>query len=236
MYLRLKRLLDFLVSLIFILAIAIVLIPIIILLKMTGEGHVFYYQKRLGRNQREFEIIKFATMLKDSLNMGMGATTVRNDPRITPVGKYLRMSKLNEIPQIFNVLKGDMSFVGPRPLLEKSYRKYSPEVQDVIYNNRPGITGLGSVVFRDEEKLVSSVMDLGEDTMEYYKKYIYPYKGALELYYYHHISFWTDVKILFATAWQIIFSGSDLIYRFFPDLPPKPRSLTVAGISQIYQK
>jgi len=191
----------------------IILFP---LLRFTGEGYVFYYQKRIGYKNRHFNIIKFATMLKDSPNLGTGLITLRNDPRVTPMGTFLRKTKLNELPQIFNVLKGDMSFVGPRPLVDKTFEPYSDYVKSNIYKVRPGITGIGSVVFRDEEKLMS---ECEGDPKIFYNTVIAQYKGDLEMWYLHHQSFKTDVLILFLTAWQIVFSESKLINKIFKKLP-----------------
>ena len=163
-----------------------------------------------------FDIWKFATMLKNSPNIGTGEITLRNDPRVTPVGRFLRKTKINELPQIINVLIGDMSIVGARPLMKKSFDLYTKEVQDVIYNTRPGITGIGSVIFRDEEKLVSE----SNDIQATYRQ-IFQYKGKLELWYQQHISFYTDFMIIFLTAWHIIFSESQLVYKVFPGLPKR---------------
>ncbi|MBK7636813.1 MAG: sugar transferase [Saprospiraceae bacterium] len=126
-----------------------------IALKMTGEGEVFYFQKRIGKNSKYFDIWKFATMLKNSPNMGTGMITVRNDPRLTPLGRFLRKTKINELPQIINVIKGDMSIVGPRPTVEKHANAYGDEIRDKIYSIKPGITGIGSILFRDEEAFLS---------------------------------------------------------------------------------
>jgi lipopolysaccharide/colanic/teichoic acid biosynthesis glycosyltransferase len=206
---------------------------IVLILKFTGEGEIFYVQERVGHKNKPFGILKFATMLKNSLNMGSKTITVRNDPRITPMGKWLRITKLNELPQIINVLKGDMSIVGPRPLLVTSFQKYDHNVQEVIYQNRPGITGIGSLVFRDEEKLVTAVKQKGKDPMEYYKQQIYPYKGALELWYHQHISFKTDLIILILTFWSIVNKNSTIVFKFFKTLPPKPTELTIKGIQTL---
>lgn len=210
-----------------------VIIPIMILLKMTAEGEVFFFQERMGYLNRKFGILKFATMLKDSPNMGTKSITVRNDPRITTIGRFLRISKLNELPQIINVIKGEMSLVGPRPLPVTSFDKYSPEVKEILYRNRPGITGIGSLVFRDEEKLVSIAKIHGLDPMEYYRNYIYPYKGALEVWYNNHISFYTDFMILLLTFVSLIHKDSDLVFKIFKTLPPKPESLTLTGILKL---
>jgi lipopolysaccharide/colanic/teichoic acid biosynthesis glycosyltransferase len=190
------------------------LIPVIILLKVTGEHEVFYFQKRIGYKNREFDIWKFATMLKNSPSIGTGEITLRNDPRVTRVGKLLRITKLNELPQLFNVLKGDMSLVGARPLMNKSFELYPDDIKNIVYNTPPGITGIGSVIFRDEEKIISESEDI---RVAYHQ--IFAYKGQLEKWYQQHFSFYTDLMILFLTGWCIIFSESNLVYRIFPSLP-----------------
>ena len=236
MYNYFKRFFDSLFSVIGASLLLPVLLPILLLLKLTAEGEIFYLQDRVGYKNKPFGIIKFATMLKNSPNMGGKTVTVRNDPRITPIGKWLRISKINELPQLINVLKGDMSLVGPRPLLPSSVQKYDPAVQAIIYQNRPGITGIGSLVFRDEEKLVTECKKLGKDPMEYYKEHIYPYKGSLETWYYYHISFFTDLKILMLTFISLIYKDSDLVYKVFKNLPPKPESLSTEWIRKHFKQ
>lgn len=216
MYKSVKRLLDIIISLFAILLLSPLLIPIIILLKLTGEGYIFYYQKRIGKNCNYFNIIKFATMLKDSPNIGNGTITLRNDPRITPMGKWLRKSKLNELPQLLNVLIGEMSFVGPRPLLDKNFENIDISIKKAIYENKPGITGIGSVVFRDEEKLLTQN---AENPRDYYNNVIAPYKAELELWYRKNISFITDLKILLLTAWLILLPKSESYKSWFKNLP-----------------
>lgn len=228
-----KRALDFLLSVLGFLVIAPLFLVVMLILKLTGEGEIFYLQERMGLHNKPFYIYKFATMLKNSPNMGNKSLTVRKDPRITKVGKFLRMTKINELPQILNVIKGDMALVGPRPLLAASFAKYTLEVQNVIYKNRPGITGIGSLIFRDEELLVSTYKELGKDPMAYYKTYIYPYKGVLEYWYFHNISMLVDLKILFLTFWSLVNSNSQIVYKTFKNLPSKPDSLTVSGIQKL---
>lgn len=232
-YSFIKRSFDFIVSLIGLLVISPLFLFVMILLKFTGEGEIFYLQERLGKNNKPFYIYKFATMLKDSANIGNKALTVRNDPRITRVGRFLRMTKINELPQILNVIKGDMALVGPRPLLLRSFQNYTPEVQAIIYKNRPGITGIGSLIFRDEELLVTKYKDLGKDPKQYYRLYIFPYKGALEEWYYHNCSLIVDFKILFLTFWSLVNKDSQLVFKTLKNLPIKPDSLTVAGINKL---
>jgi lipopolysaccharide/colanic/teichoic acid biosynthesis glycosyltransferase len=212
-----KRCMDlFLASLAFVL-LSPVLLPSMLILAFTGEKEVFYLQNRVGFKNFSFKIWKFATMQKNSANIGTGVITLRNDPRVTTFGKLLRMTKINELPQIFNVFKGEMSIVGPRPLMQVSFDLYNAEVKSKIYDSKPGITGIGSLVFRDEEKLVSDA----PDPKAMYEQHIYPHKGALELWYQQHKSIWTDIKIVFLTAWTILFRGSEAIYKVFPDLPKR---------------
>ena len=218
MYLFFKRIFDILVSLIVIIILSPLLIPIIIGLKLTGEGYIFYYQKRIGYKNRYFNIIKFATMLKNSPNIGTGLITLRNDPRVTPMGGFLRKTKINELPQVFNVLLGDMSLVGPRPLVDKTFMAYPEEKRNLIYNCKPGITGIGSVVFSDEEDLMSRT---SLPPQEFYEKQIAPYKAELELWYQKHQSFLVDIGIMFLTIWVVIFPKSALMYKLFKDLPKR---------------
>lgn len=217
MYPLLKRILDIIVSLFSITLLIPIFIPIIILLRFTAEGEVFYFQERIGINNSKFYIWKFATMLKDSMNLGTGSITLQNDFRVTKLGKFLRKTKINELPQIINILKGDISLVGPRPLVTKTFEAYSYEVQAKIYNIKPGLTGIGSIVFRDEEKIISSIK--GEDPHIFYKRKIAPYKAKLEMWYQSNRSFILDLKLIFITAWVILFSKSRLYEKWFKDLP-----------------
>jgi len=159
-------------------------------------------------------------MLKDSPNMGTGSITLRNDPRITPMGGFLRKTKINELPQIFNVLLGHMSVVGPRPLVDRTFNAYPDHVQKVVYDSKPGITGIGSIVFRDEEKEIS---DSEIPPHDYYAQFIAPYKGELEMWYQKNKSFYTDFMLIFLTAWAIIVPESDLAYKVFSDLPERQK-------------
>jgi len=224
MYIIFKRLSDFFSSLIALILLSPLLIPIVLGLKLTGEGYIFYLQERVGYKNKLFNIYKFATMLKDSPNMKGGLITTKRDPRITPMGGFLRKSKINELPQLLNILFGDMSVVGPRPVMQKSFDQYPEDVQQVIYNVKPGLTGIGSLIFRDEEELITKVRDNGGDTWEFYKTKIYPYKGQLEKWYQENQSFSVDLKIIFLTAWAVI--SPDLnSFTFFKGLPEKPSFL-----------
>lgn len=223
MYRAIKRFLDIVCSLLILVILTPILLPVVIALRLTGEGEIFYRQNRIGHRNGTFGILKFATMLKNSPNMGTGSLTVRGDPRVTPVGKYLRATKINELPQLINVLTGDMSFVGPRPQMQIDYDIYPDHVREMIYSVRPGITGIGSIVFRDEERLLSQP-DI--DPRAFYEHKIAPYKGELEMWYLKRQSFITDARLVFHTAWAVVAPTSGAIFRAFPDLPPRPDWLT----------
>jgi len=217
-----KCIIDFVIALVALVIILPVLIPVCIGLLLTGEHYVFYFQDRIGFKNRVFSMWKFATMLKASPSLGTGLHTTRKDPRLMPMGHFLRKTKINELPQIVNILKGDMSIVGPRPLVDKTFDPYPDHIKKAIYNVRPGLTGIGSIVFRDEEKLMSAT---SMPVAEFYKTHISPYKGELELWYQKHISLYTDLMLMFLTAWVIVRPESDLVYRVFRDLPERPEEL-----------
>jgi len=219
MYKFLKRLLDIVISLIALIILLPVFIPIIIILRFTAEGEVFYFQERIGINNSRFQIWKFATMLKNSMDMGSGSITLQNDFRVTKIGTFLRKTKINELPQIINILKGDISLVGPRPLVTKTFTAYNEEVQSKIYNVKPGLTGIGSIIFRDEESIISAVSDEGPH--EFYKRIIAPYKGELEMWYQENSSFLLDLQLIFMTAWVILAPTSKLYEKWFKDLPKR---------------
>ena len=222
MYAFIKRFLDIVVSATVLLVLLPFFIPIIVALGLTAEGEIFYLQERVGFKNQPFKIWKFATMLKNSPNMLTGSLTVRNDPRVTPIGKYLRITKINELPQLINVLIGNMSLVGPRPQMKVDFDVYPGHVRERIYDIKPGVTGIGSIIFRDEEKMMS---ESGMPVKEFYARHIAPYKGELELWYQENMSFITDLILIFLTVWVIFFPESSLPFKILKDLPdpPKPR-------------
>ena len=214
-----KRLIDvFLTSFVLVILSPILLLITIILL-CTGEHQVIYFQKRIGKDLKKFSILKFTTMLKNSENMGDGLLTVREDYRVLPFGKFLRKTKINELAQLISIIKGDMSIVGPRPLI---YNPYSAGIGEKIYTNKPGLTGIGSIIFRDEEALISNTKLNKKD---FYDNYICPYKGELELWYKENFGFWTDIKLIFCTALVIFSSKSKLPNKIFKNLPKVPENL-----------
>jgi len=214
------RIIDILLAVLTLLVLLPLFVPIIIILLLTGEHKVFYLQNRVGYNNKNFRIIKFATMLVNSANMGSGSLTLKNDPRVLPFGTFLRKTKINELPQILNIIIGDLSIVGPRPQMLVDFEKYSEEVQQKIYQVRPGLTGIGSIVFRDEESLISEASER-ENPHDFYKRVIAPYKGELEMWYQEKHSFILDLQLIFITAWVIFVPTSKLYEKWFSDLPKR---------------
>ena len=157
-------------------------------------------------------------MLKDSPNIGTKDITVNNDPRVFPFGRFLRRTKINEVPQILNVIKGDMSLIGPRPLTPRNFNFYPEEAKNNISRLRPGLSGIGSIVFRDEEALLSTSKTSLD---KFYQFNISPYKGQLETWYLNHQSIWLDFKLMLLTM-LIIVRPSVNIDDYFTNLPKKP--------------
>lgn len=191
-------------------------LPIMLLLALTGEGEIFYAQKRIGYRGREFELLKFATMVKDSPSMGTGTVTVPDDPRVLPVGRVLRKTKINELPQLWNVLRGDMTLVGPRPLAEQDFVCYDAETRAAIVTVRPGLTGVGSIVFRDEE---AALADSALDPVRAYREEIAPRKGELERWYVRNHSPLLDLRLLVVTGLVVLFPTARFPFRLIPELP-----------------
>ena len=214
-----KRTFDIISSLLAIILFLPVGLPIALILRFTGEGEIFYLQRRIGKGGKPFHVVKFATMLKDSPNLGTGNITTRNDPRVLPLGGFLRKSKLNEVPQLWNIFVGDMSVVGPRPLTQDNWEYIPEEIREQTKVLTPGLTGIGSIIFRDEESIIANS---GEDYHTYYKREIAPFKGQLELWYLKNQSFLLDMKLIFLTAWVVVFPESKLQQRILPGLPKHP--------------
>ena len=163
-------------------------------------------------------------MYKNSELIGDKDITQRGDPRITPFGKILRITKINEIPQLFNVINGTMSFVGPRPLMASGFNRYSEDIKKVIYNVKPGVTSIGSIFFRDEELIITKSA-LEADSC--HEKIIQPFKGKLEIWYQHNMSLFSDIKVLFLTLIVMILNDLQYLYKFFPNAPKPPSELKI---------
>lgn len=203
-----KRCLDLLVSCVALLVLLPLGLFICLVLALTGEHEVFFRQPRVGLHGRRFPLLKFVTMRKDSEKSG--TLTLPEDPRVLPIGRFLRKTKLNELPQLWNVFKGEMSLVGPRPLTDEDFSYYSPEIQERVVEVKPGLTGLGSVVFRDEEGVLAR-SELSPQ--ECYRHEIAPRKGQLEVWYVDHQSLGLDLRILFLTAVAVLRPSSRLHER-----------------------
>jgi len=218
------RIFDILLSLVALIALAPLLLPIILILRFTGENKIFYLQERVGLDGKLFSILKFATMLENSPNMKNAYITTHDDPRVLPFGAFLRKSKINELPQLVNILKGDISIVGPRPQVKAHLDLYPVDKLDAILSIKPGLTGIASLFFRDEETMISnSTME----PKEFYKAYIAPYKAELELWYKVNQNMYTYFMLIALTAWSIFFSDSKLYRKVFKDLPEPPQELVV---------
>jgi lipopolysaccharide/colanic/teichoic acid biosynthesis glycosyltransferase len=175
-----QRVFDFVISFIAIIALMPFMVPVMVVLLVTGEHRVFYLQRRIGRGGKAFSVFKFATMLKDSPSLKGGYITQKDDSRVLPVGRFLRKAKINELPQLINIFLGQMSFVGPRPLVESHLGLYLPEDRAAVLGLRPGLTGLASLIFRDEEEILNKMPG---DRKANHDSVIGPYKGRLESWY-----------------------------------------------------
>lgn len=182
------------------------LIPIIVVLRFTGEGEVFFRQARVGMGQVSFSLLKFATMMKNSESIGAGTVTLKDDFRVLPFGKFLRKTKLNELPQLFNIFLGHMSVIGPRPLHKKQFSYYSDEDKIIISSTMPGLSGVGSIIFRDEEKVLQN----SSDPDKTYQDLITPQKAALEKWYVNNNSIFLYFKLIFLTIIAVVFSPKDM--------------------------
>jgi len=219
-----QRLFDVIFSALALLVLSPLLVPLMILLRLTGEGEIFFVQQRVGLDGRSFGLLKLATMLKNSPHIGTGTVTVKGDPRVLPVGKFLRKTKLNELPQLINILKGDMSIIGPRPQTQRCFDAFPKVVQVQIVKVRPGLSGIGSIVFRDEENLLHG----HEQQERYYDVVIAPYKGALEEWYVDNQGLRTYFLLILLTVWVVLLPKSPIVWRVFGTLPSPPGELAEA--------
>ena len=219
-----ERFFDILFSSLALFLLSPLLVPIGIILKCSGEGEVFFLQERIGKDGKLFKLFKFATMLKDSPNLGTGTVTMRGDPRVLPVGKFLRKMKINELPQLLNIFFGDMSIIGPRPLTIQQFGFYSNSIQAIIKQVRPGLSGVGSIIFRGEEE----IMHGATASVDFYANVIAPYKGALEEWFVLNKSLYIYFVAIFVTAWAVLVPSTKKAWRVFKDLPEPPSELKQA--------
>ena len=200
------------------------LMPIVIILRLTGEGEIFFLQERIGKSGKKFKLFKFATMLRNSPNIGTGTVTMRGDPRVLPVGKFLRKTKINELPQLLNIFFGDRRVIGPRPLSAQAFGAYSVSTQDLITKVRPGLSGVGSIIFRGEEE----IMHGATASVDFYANTIAPYKGALEEWFVNNKSMYIYFVAILITVWTVSIPNSKIAWRIFKDLPEPPTELKQA--------
>jgi len=194
----LKRTFDIIFSIMGIILLSPFFLMIYIWIKMDSPGPAIFKQTRIGKNGKEFQIFKFRTMVVDAEKLGK-QITVGNDKRITRSGMFLRKSKLDELPQLFNVLIGDMSFVGPRPEVPRYTSMYSGEQKKVL-NVRPGITDYASIKYRDENEILAQ----SNNPEKTYIEQIMVDKLKLNMKYIEEMSFWNDIKIIFQTLKKIM--------------------------------
>ena len=200
----LKRLFDIMASFIGIIFLFPIMIIVGIIIKLTSKGPILFKQRRLTINAREFTIYKFRSMRTDFDKDAKGIQVKGSSSAITPIGKIIRKTKLDELPQLFNILMGDMSFIGPRPELPRRLKYYSERDKE-IFKVRSGISSPASIVFSDEEYLMNQV----EDPEKFYIEQIMPYKIDLNLYYVKTRNFWNDIYLIIATFLKIINKVND---------------------------
>ena len=193
-----KRVCDFILSLIGIIVLSPIFIIVSIAIKLDSRGKILFLQKRVGRYGKEFNIYKFRTMVSNAEKLGK-QITVGNDNRITKVGAFIRKYKIDELPQLFNVLKGDMSLVGPRPEVPKYVKLYSDEQKKVL-NVRPGITDMASLRYKDENEILGKV----DNPEEYYINVIMKDKLNLNLEYIEKSNIFFDLYLIIKTVVKCI--------------------------------
>jgi len=212
------RLCDILFSGLTLIFLSPFLLLICLVLRFTGEREVFYFQERVGLNGESFRLLKFATMLKNSPNIGTQSLTVKDDLRVLPFGKILRKTKINELPQLINVFKSDMSLIGPRPLTRQHFNLYRSEVRFGLQKTKPGLSGIGSIAFRDEELLLADKTSASL----FYEMKIAPFKGDLELWFTKNRTFSNYLKLILVTVAVIIGMKPRILWLIYNDLPEPP--------------
>ena len=198
----LKRTFDLIASAVGLVLLLPLFVVVAVVVKKEDGGPVFYRGLRVGRNGVPFRIFKFRTMVPDAERLGASSTSA-DDPRLTRVGRVLRKYKLDELPQLLNVLLGDMSLVGPRPQVPWAVARYQPE-ERIVLSVRPGITDYASLRFHNEEEILAGSSDPDAD----YLRLIHPEKMRLAREYVLNRSMWLDLKILFATVFKIVTKGA----------------------------
>lgn len=198
----LKRLFDLLVSLLMLIILSPLLLLLAILIKLDSAGPVFYRQERMTAGGRTFRIFKFRTMVQNADKIG-SLVTVERDPRITRVGAKIRKVRLDELPQLLNIVRGEMSFVGTRPEVKKYVERYTEEMWATLLLPA-GVTSLASIEYKDEDEIISAHTALGESADEVYVSHVLPEKMKYNLEYLKSFSFWGDIALMFKTVVSVI--------------------------------
>lgn len=196
--LLIKRIFDIFFSIILLVILLPILIILSILIKLDSKGPVFYRQERITTNGKIFKIFKFRTMVQNADKIG-ALVTVGNDARITRVGKIIRKVRLDEIPQLINILKGEMTFVGTRPEVKKYVDKYTDEMKATLLMPA-GVTSIASIKYKDEDEILEQAVRSGKDTDSAYVEDVLPGKMKYNLEYIIKFSFWRDLKICIDTV------------------------------------
>lgn len=212
------RLFDITLSLLAIVVLSPLMLPIMAALLLTGEHHIIYRQARVGRGGRVFNLLKFATMVSNAPNLPGGMHTLKDDPRLLPMGKFLRKTKMNELPQLINILRGDMSVIGYRPTDPSGYINWPEWAREELKTSRPGLSGIGSVAFRNEEEILHEV----EDKDGYFYSTIIPYKLGLESWYQKNKSILLYWRLIFLTI-DAVLGGTK--WKEIKGIPEVPESL-----------
>ena len=193
-----KRIFDFIAALILLIILSPIMLILAIMIKLESKGPVFYRQERITKYGKKFRIFKFRTMVQDADKKG-ALVTMGQDPRITKVGNKIRKCRLDELPQLLNVIKGEMSFVGTRPEVEKYVNEYSNEMRATLLMPA-GISSRASIEYKDEDEIINKYLSKGEKIDDIYVKRILPEKMKWNLEYIKKFNIWEDIKICFKTV------------------------------------
>ena len=217
-----KRIFDVLCSMLILTLIAVPMLLIAAGIKLTSKGPVIFRQQRYGIGGEPISVWKFRTMICTESAAKQVVQASKTDRRITPFGRFLRRTSLDELPQFFNVIAGTMSIVGPRPLTPKNFDFYDTETQSTISKLKPGLTGVGSLIFRNEQSVIENS---SKSTMDCYKSDITPYKGELEKWFSQNQSLYLYFLLIFLTAWVVFFPKSGIVWNVFSSLPTPPAKI-----------
>ena len=198
-----KRVFDIIISLILLIILSPLMVGIAIVIKIDSKGKVFYRQERITKYGKIFKIYKFRTMIENADKVG-NLITAQNDDRITNIGKKIRKRRFDEIPQLLNILKGEMSFVGTRPEVKKYVDKYSDEMKATLLMPA-GVTSKASIKFKEEDEIISNFVKNGESIDDVYVKKVLPEKMKWNLEYIKEFNFWKDIKIILDTVISVVF-------------------------------